>query len=375
MNLLRPDVRLTRSLRSAGLIYFLTASAFLPVASVGAPAVDVLEQVAAAKDICAWPKLTMLPNGDVVAAVYNQPAHGLLPGDVACWASTDGGRTWAWRGDATRHSGDSAWMNHAIGVAGNGDLLVASSGWNLRKEQPVKQGTPFVPVVVRSSDGGRSWKKAARFPESPEAGKALIPFGRIERGDDGVLWVPAYAYARGLPPPRIDTGYIVASADDGVTWRVESIIGRPEVNETSLLHAGGGRWLAAARNLGGVEPKGGHSIDLHISEDNARTWRRVGRVTQPNQHPGDLLKLADGRIVLTYGNRRGPDFGVNGMVSTDGGLTWSAEFQLARGFASRDSGYPSSVQLRDGTIVTAYYAKGAREYAGYHMGVVRWRLR
>jgi len=62
------------------------------------------------------------------------------------------------------------------------------------------------------------------------------------------------------------------------------------------------------------------------------------------------------------------------MVSRDGGTTWCTGFRIAGGLANRDSGYPSSVQLSDGTIVTAYYANGAAGNPGYQMGVVRWRM-
>jgi hypothetical protein len=40
---------------------------------------------------------------------------------------------------------------------------------------------------------------------------------------------------------------------------------------------------------------------------------------------------------------------------------------------SNDCGYPSSVQLADGRIVTAYYSKSAPEHPGYHMGTAVWR--
>ena len=38
-------------------------------------------------------------------------------------------------------------------------------------------------------------------------------------------------------------------------------------------------------------------------------------------------------------------------------------------------GYPSSVQLENGTIVTAYYCQRIPMHQRYHMGVVRWRFR
>lgn len=347
----------------------LAASTF----AANAPRFVIEGQQLAVSDVCAWPKLTRLADGTIIAAIYNQPSHGQMVGDVACWASTDGGRTWEHRGNATKYQGNGAWFNHALGVAGNGDLLLVTSGWAFQDAGGKgAQNIPLVPIVTRSSDGGRTWKTVARFPQSPEAGKQFVPFGNIDRGTDGHLRVAVYAYARGLPPPRQDTGYVVSSDDDGASWKITATIGAPAVNETDLFHAGGNRWLAAARNLG--EPGKGHSIDIHVSEDNARTWRKQGQVTKPNGHPGDLLKLADGRILLTFGDRTGPDFGVNAMVSADGGATWSSEFRIASGFVSRDSGYPSSVQLDDGTIVTAYYASGSKEHKGYQMGVVRWKL-
>lgn len=339
-----------------------------------APAFTVLDTHLAAKDVCAWPKLTLHADGTVYAAIYNQASHGQTPGDVACWASTDGGLTWSLRGIATRHAGNQAWFNHALGIAANGDLLIATSGWDYESPQGGKVQTPLVPQVVRSSDGGRTWKQVGRFPAAPEPMKAFVPFGNIERGEDGVLRVAAFSYARNLPPPRTDTGYVIASKDDGATWEIQSAIGNPEVNETDLFKAGGNRWLAAARNLGVHNGQRAHSIDLYVSDDNAQTWRKHTRLTQPRQHPGDLLRLADGRILLTYGDRRAPDFGINAMVSRDEGLSWSPEFRLVSGLSSSDSGYPSSVQLADGTIVTAYYGRGSKLYDGYQLSVVRWRL-
>ena len=40
----------------------------------------------------------------------------------------------------------------------------------------------------------------------------------------------------------------------------------------------------------------------------------------------------------------------------------------------RDGGYPSTVVLEDGLLVTAYYSRGMPSHNRYHVGVVRWRL-
>jgi ketosteroid isomerase-like protein len=339
-----------------------------------APTPTLLSRHVAVTGVCAWPKLVCLPDNTLVTAIYDQPSHGNAPGDVAIWASIDGGRSWQFRGRATRHEGNQAWFNHALGLAANGDLLVASSGWNFHDDRPAKHNVPLRTRVSRSNDGGRTWRDVGEFPPAPEPGRELIPFGKIERGDDGVIRIAAYSFARGLPGPRVDVGYIVSSWDDATTWHITAKIGEPEVNETDLLHLGGGRWLAAARNLERTASRNTHSIDLYRSDDNAATWRRDQRLTAPRQHPGHLLLLADGRVLLTYGDRRPASFGVNAMLGCPDGATWSPEFRLVDGLSDGDSGYPATAQLADGTLVTLYYARGAVDHSGYHLGVVRWRL-
>ena len=47
-----------------------------------------------------WPQLHCAADGTLLALGYNAPGHTTLPGDVDCWASTDGGQTWAKRGTA-----------------------------------------------------------------------------------------------------------------------------------------------------------------------------------------------------------------------------------------------------------------------------------
>jgi hypothetical protein len=52
------------------------------------------------------------------------------------------------------------------------------------------------------------------------------------------------------------------------------------------------------------------------------------------------------------------------MISYDKGKSWDKErvFLLEWGAKSADCGYPSSVQLEDGSIVTIYYGVGHKDY-------------
>jgi hypothetical protein len=337
------------------------------------PNIALLDQIVAIKDVCAWPKLTLMPNGDLIAAVYNRPVHGVLPGDVDIYASNDGGQSWSKRGTATRHEGDSARFNHAIGVTRGGDLLVVSGGWTYHPRDDkgaYKKKKLLRPTASRSSDGGRTWTVSEKFPDGAD-GMTLVPFGNVETGADGALRVAAYSYNSTIKP-RVDICYTAVSKDNGSTWMLGSVIGQPAANETDVVHLGGGRWLAAARNLGPAGARG-HSTDIYASDDDARTWRLIASPTESNQHPADLLKLADGRVLLTYGDRRTADRGVNICVSSDGGKTWTESVRITRD-VSGDCGYPSSAQLKDGTIVTVFYAAKTKSYDKYQMGAVRWRL-
>lgn len=93
-------------------------------ADATAPKFEVLDQAAVVKGVCAWPNLTVLPDGTNTACIFNRPSHGALPGDVDCYASTDDGRTWKKRGTVAKHEPSANRMNVAAGLAHNGDLVV-----------------------------------------------------------------------------------------------------------------------------------------------------------------------------------------------------------------------------------------------------------
>ena len=101
------------------------------------------------------------------------------------------------------------------------------------------------------------------------------------------------------------------------------------------------------------------------------------------EHPADLLLLQSGNILLTYGRRR-PPYGIQAMLSHDQGETWDTKHKIAlvSDAENMEVGYPSSVQLDDGTICTAYYSYQdmfhiAERYRGHsswglHTAVVRY---
>jgi hypothetical protein len=76
-------------------------------------------------------------------------------------------------------------------------------------------------------------------------------------------------------------------------------------------------------------------------------------------HPAGLLRLRDGRVLCTYGYRMHPNPGVRACVSEDG-LEWkpgdifTVDAQPEVESHRLHIGCPSSVELNDGRILTAY---------------------
>jgi len=328
-----------------------------------------LQRFIAVDNVCAWPQLTVLRDGTISAILHNKPAHGGMEGDVECWTSK-AGEMWKLAGTPTRHEPNTIRMNAAAGLAKNGDLLVLCSGWtNEKQPQRPKQSSFRDDIlrswVCRSRDGGKSWSVSKEFPPALPGWTEFIPFGPIVIGEDGALHASCYAGEWTEPTKTSKTkGYRAwhfRSDDDGKTWKPTSVIGEKH-NETSILHLGGQRWLAAARI---------DAVELFRSDDDGATWQGPHRVTARNEINAHLLRLKDGRLVLSYGNRVKGQFGVLAKLSSDEGKTWGEPIRLAHSLEG-DCGYPSSVQRGDGKIVTAYYAKRVENHERYHMGVAIW---
>jgi len=359
-----------------------------------------------APDHCAWPNLKLLPDGKTLAAlIFNNASHGSRPGDVECWLSADGGTTWKFGSAVTQHEPGTIRMNHAAGLAKNGDLIVLTSGWSdhYPPNQPRTRGRfrydVLGPWLSRSPNGGLSWAVDKNvFPERAPTGQPNVPFGDLQIAQNGDLCVTAYTTKDRLDKyeDRQFRSYLYRSKDDGRTWGEPVLI--TNANETTTLHVGGGRWLACARTGTGVEKK--DALVLCTSVDDGRTWQVKQSLTGYQRVNGHLTKLKDGRILFTYGDRmsafahKGSDpgasekagkrerlsanahRGLEAAISADGGQTWSPAIRVLD-WNGLDGGYPSTTQRADGQVVTAYYASALPgdpwdSYKNYHLAAIVW---
>jgi Neuraminidase (sialidase) len=112
---------------------------------------------------------------------------------------------------------------------------------------------------------------------------------------------------------------------------------------------------------------------MSYSDDNGKTWVKPWK-TDMIGHPVDLIQLKDGRIMATYGIRVGSHGfpgGVRACFSSDNGKTWDirTEVQIRNDFLNWDVGYPESMQLPDGKVLTAYYFN---LFGRYFIGGTTW---
>lgn len=219
--------------------------------------------------------------------------------------------------------------------------------------------------VRRSKDGGLTWDAPTHVPFSPNV-EMGISEPAIEL-PDGTLLMAGYT--------DIGNGGHAAllsrSTDGGVTWSAPSTIahdlsGTIDFQEPALLHLDDEHILCMMRAVDravavDVEDERQRQrlwtawmYQAH-SWDNGETWETHER-TPMYGHPPNLIRLKDGRVLCTYGYRREP-FGIRACFSHDEGRTWDIEHEvvLRKDGGGGDLGYPSSVELADGTIFSSYY--------------------
>lgn len=210
-----------------------------------------------------------------------------------------------------------------------------------------------------SRDGGFTFGPVEQAPVTAPHGPAAAP--------DGTLYYVGNPYRTTDGAAHLQCWHMKESGE----WELMGQI--PNISETvggaSLLscepHAvilPHGKLLVHIRVQTAYTPGSNHvpyfTLWQSESTDGGRTFSQPRPICEDTLlgAPPHLLRLSDGTLVCTCGLREAP-FGIRALISRDEGATWSEPFLLYdNGGISLDLGYPASVELRDGSILTVFYA-------------------
>jgi sialidase-1 len=330
-----------------------------------------------------WPTLIRRRNGELLFVTSGGREQHVCPfGWVELIRSRDDGRTWSYPEVLM----DSAIDDRDAGACetAKGSLLVTTftslayepvlekakdwpqdrlERWRAvnRRITPEQRKSLLGEWMLRSTDGGLTWSAPYRVPLNS-------PHGPIALRDGRVLYAGKKLWD--------GTGRIgvAESRDDGQTWRwLAGIPARPgdSVQNYHELHAvetADGRLLAQIRNHNAADR---NETLQSESRDGGKTWstpRPIGVWGLPSH----LLRLRDGRLLMSYGYRR-PPFGNQVRVSSDHGQTWSEPIVISSDGPSVDLGYPSTVELADGTLLTGWYERLSASPQAV-LRAARWRF-
>lgn len=364
----------------------LSRRTFLATAAVAAAertpseiGVETFSQTPAA--FCGWPTAALRRNGEIVV-VYSggREAHVCPFGRVEIMRSSDSGATWSY----PRVLMDSPIDDRDAGVCETaaGTLLVTTftslayqAVLDKARDWPAERLARWQAVnrrcseserrallgewMFRSEDGGLTWSAPYRVPLNSPHGPAPLRSGRL-------------IYAGKQLWDTNQKAVVYDSTDDGRTWRWLADVPVREgdaVQQYHELHAvecSSGKLILQIRNH---NPTNAQETLQCESSDGGKTW------TTPHPIgvwglPSHLLRLRDGRLLMTYGYRREPR-GNLARLSADEGVTWSDPIRLSSG-AIGDLGYPSTVELADGRLLTVWYEVMAQSPLSV-LRLARWR--
>jgi sialidase-1 len=320
-----------------------------------------------------WPTLAKRKDGELLLAFSGGRETHLCPfGRLEWMRSKDEGKTWGW--PQVLYDGPIDDRDAGVVETAKGSILVTNFTSLvympvLRKAELAEPGSPGAfsdpklllewqavhgrltdeqrkqelgCYMLRSVDGGVTWSGRYRVPLNSPHGPVVLQNGRL-----------LYAGKAIWADERVG---VCESLDDGLTWDWIALIPtRPgddanRYHELHLVEDTQKRLICHIRN----ENTNGRGETLQSeSEDGGKTWTTPHTIGVWGL-PSHLLRMKDGRLLMTYSHRRAP-IGIQARSSVDNGNSWSDPMMITTDGTKTDLGYPSTVECSDGSLITVWY--------------------
>lgn len=324
-----------------------------PAPAAAAPAVAapprVISRGPAAGTYQAFPDVCRLPNSELLCVFYAGYGHVSLPkpewprgGRICGVRSRDEGRTWT--APEVLHDGPFDDRDPHIAVMRDGTVVCSFFTYRPQPDQTVLCETS----LIISRDQGVTWDAEARVVAS--GWPCSAPVRELL---DGTRILGVYREEAGSA-----FGGLIRSTDGGRSWCEPIPIGKGSGvrldAETDFVRLQDGTLYAALR---------GDRVNMHAatSPDDGLTWSPVKDLGFPGHCP-HFTRLSTGEILLTH---RLPATALH--VSRDEGRSWQGPFAID----TTGGAYPSTLELKDGTVLVVYYEEGE----GSGIRARRFRLR
>lgn len=206
-------------------------------------------------------------------------------------------------------------------------------------------------TYVISEDGGNHFGPVQFSPVSSPHGPAVTP-------DQELIYI---GFNQDMEQKPDGSSYISCyKIDSSMNFHLlGSIPNVPSDNDEFLLccepHA---IVLPDGKILVHIRVQNSMTFTIYQSEstDGGKTFTAPKQLLpQKGGAPAHLLRHSSGMLVSVYGYREEP-CGIRAMLSTDNGETWETNHVLFQNESGPDIGYPASVELEDGSILTVFYA-------------------
>lgn len=340
-----------------------------------------------------WPTLARRKNGELLLAFSGGRERHVCPfGRVELMRSQDDGKSWGW--PQVLLDGPIDDRDAGVVETAKGSILVTtftSLAYEATLEKMEKTKLPPGKEQLEHSLLLLEWR-AAHNRINAEQRKQELGTWMIRSTDGGVTWSARYPVPINSPhgPVALRDGRLIyagkalwkdervgvcESKDDGVTWEwLATIPARPNddpkknYHELHAVEASNGTLIAHIRNH---NPENAGETLQSESSDGGRTWSLPHSIGVWGL-PSHLLRLRDGRLLMSYGHRRSP-IGNLARVSEDNGRAWSEPLTISDDAKFGDMGYPSTVECDDGTFVTVWYELLAGS-PNAQLRQARWRL-
>ena len=327
-----------------------------------------------------WPTVARLQDGMLAVVCSGYRCGHICPfGKAVLMLSADEGKTYtgAWPVIDTplddRDGGILAFGDAGVMVTSFNNTREAQRGWNgfppeLDEKRKLRnkyyhayldtvtdaEEAAFLGSTFRVSfDGGKTFGPLRRSPVTSPHGPALLSDGTI-------LWAGRTFSAndRFSEGDRVEAWRVDPGSGEmtfvGAVPAVEKNGVKIDACEPHAIQLEDGSLLCHFRGEG----SGFFTTFQTVSRDLGGTWTAPERLLPDRGGaPAHLYEHSSGVLISAYGYREGPRYGVRAMLSADNGKSWEKDRILWETDVSGDLGYPATVELEDGTLLTVFYAK------------------